>query len=277
MMVANSFGICYSLFNMWIWPFKPRKIGLVLGGGVSHGIAHVGVLKVIERYKIPIDYIAATSSGAIVGALYAAGLEMHMIEEIALHLHWRNLVRVNIFQKGMVSTKGIHDLLVKYLGDKEFKDMKIPFAVAATCLKQAEVCVLDHGRIADAVAGASAFPGAFLPVAINNYLVADGGIAGHQVPVDVCRKMGAKYIIASDVVPVFPISHLPMDPMHVFERSVNILMHKLAQSQIYSADILIQPQISEEDLWHLDEHKARRLIGAGEGAALQALRKLRRD
>lgn len=275
MQIVLAFVILFN--TMWLWPFKPRKIGLVLGGGVSHGTAHVGVLKVIERYKIPIDYIAATSSGAIVGALYAAGLEMQLIEEIALHLHWRNLIKVNIFQKGMLTTKGIQDLLVKYLGDKEFKDMKIPFAVAATCLKQAEVCVLDKGKVAEAVAAASAFPGAFLPVEIDHHLVADGGVAGYQVPVDVAKKMGAKYIIACDVVPVFPVSHLPMDPMHIFERSVNILMHKLALSQIYKADILIQPQISEEDLWHMDEHKSRRLIGAGEGAALQALRKLRRD
>ncbi|MEA3494237.1 MAG: patatin-like phospholipase family protein [Candidatus Margulisiibacteriota bacterium] len=262
---------------MWIWPFKPRRIGLVLGGGVSHGVAHIGVLKVIERYKIPIDYIAATSSGAIVGALYAAGLEMHLIEELALHLHWRNLVKISILQKGMLTTRGVHDRLVEYLGDKEFKDLKTPFAVAATCLKQAEVCILDKGKVADAVAGSSAFPGFFLPLEIGQHLLVDGGVTGYQVPVDTAKKMGAKFIIASDVVPIFPVSHLPLDPIHVFERSANILMHKLALSQIYRADILIQPQISEEDLWHLDESKARRLISAGEGVALQALKKLRRD
>ncbi len=273
MIVANSFGICYSLFTMWLWPFKPRKIGLVLGGGVSHGIAHVGVLKVIERYKIPIDYISGTSSGAIVGVLYAAGLEMRLIEEIALSFNWFDLFRINIFREGFITTEGIQNVIKKYLGDIEFKDLKIPFAAVGTCLRRAEACVLDHGKVAPAVGGVSAFPGIFSPVMIEDHLVVDGGISGNQLPVDVVKQMGANYVIASDVVPVYTVHDLSRKPQDVFERSVNIIMHGLSLPQMKRANILIQPQI-EEDLWGFDEDKARRMINEGEKAALKSLHKI---
>jgi NTE family protein len=262
---------------MSFWLFKKRKIGLVLGGGVSHGVAHIGVLKAIERYKIPIDIIAATSSGGIVGSLYAAGLDLHLIEELAMNLHWSSLIKVHLLKKGLLTTEGIEKLIKQYIGDKKFSELKIPMVIVGTCLKKADVCVIDSGKVARAVAGASAFPGAFVPIEINNHLIADGGIAGYQVPVNIAKQYGANFIIASDVVPVHPVSKMSLDPMHVFERAVNILMHRLAEPQTKKADILIQPEISEEDLWHLDEKKSRRLISAGESAALQALRKLRRD
>ena len=249
---------------------------MVLGGGVSHGIAHVGVLKVIERFHIPIDYIAATSSGGIVGAFYAAGMEIEKIEEIALKMNWHNLVRIHLFRKEMVTISGIEDMLKKYLGDKQFSDMKIPFAVAATCLKKADLCILNEGSVAKAVAAGCAFPGAFAPAKINSFLAADGGVIGYQVPVDVARKMGANFVIASDVVPVYPVEDIPMDPLHIFERAVNILMNKLSEDQTRRANILVQPAIGEEDLWHLDEHKARRMVSAGEIAAEKVLRKLAR-
>jgi NTE family protein len=259
---------------MYFWPFKARKIGLVLGGGVSHGIAHVGILKAIDEYKIPIDFMSATSSGAIVGAAYAAGLPLKKIEEIALNLNWMDIVKINIFREGFVTTGGVQDILRKYLGDLEFKDLKIPFAAVGTCLKRAEVCVLNRGKVAPAVGGVTAFPGIFSPVAIEDYLVGDGGISGNQLPVEAVKKMGANYVIASDVVPIYAVSELSKNPLEVFERSVNIIMHKLSLPQAKKADVLIQSEI-REDLWSLDEDKARRMIDAGEKAALAALKGMR--
>jgi NTE family protein len=256
--------------------FKPQKIGLVLGGGVSHGIAHVGVLKAVDKYKIPIDYIAATSSGALVGAAYAAGLPIKKIEEIALALNWLDLIKINIFREGFVTTGGIQDILKKSIGDLEFKDLKIPFVAVGTCLRRAEACILDHGKVAPAVGGVSAFPGIFSPVMIENHLVADGGIAGNQLPVDAVKKMGADFVIASDVVPINTIPDLSRKPLDVFERSLNIIMHRLSVPQMKKADILVQPQI-EEDLWSFDENKARRMIDEGERVALKALRKIRQN
>ena len=254
---------------------KDRKIGLVLGGGVSHGIAHVGVLRVIERLKIKVDYMAATSSGGIVGALYAAGIDVDTIEKMALKLKWINLVKFKLSPRKLFSFRvaGVGDLVRKYIGDLDFPDLKIPLAIASTCLKDAKLFVLDKGNVGDAVAAGAAFPGTFSPVKIGEHLLADGGISGHQVPVDVAKNMGANFVIASDVVPIYRVVHMPTDPLHVLERSLNILIHNLGRSQTQRADLIIAPHIAEEDLWSLDEKKARRLIYAGEMAANQALSK----
>ena len=102
----------------------------------------------------------------------------------------------------------------------------------------------------------------------------DGGI-GDNLPVDAVKKLGANYVIASDVIPAKPVRYLPRDPFQVFGRSLDIVLNKLSLEQRKKANILIEPQI-EEDIWHLDLHKAKRLIAAGEAAAHKALRKLRR-
>ena len=259
-----------------MWPFK-KKIGLALSGGVSHGIAHVGVLKAIEKYKIPIHCVAGTSSGSIVGALYASGLELPVIEEIALKMNWHTMLRIHPFQSGHVTMEGLETMLRKYLGDKDFSQLKVPFAVATTCLRSAELCIIKSGKVSRAVLAATAFPGAFAPIEVDGHLVADGGIIGYEVPVDVCKVLGANFVIASEVSPVVPLKNISLDPLHVFDRALNIIMHNLALPQIRKANIMITPPIGEEDLWSMDEKKARRLIAAGEASALHVLRKFRRD
>jgi len=261
---------------MGFWIFGRKKIGLALSGGASRGISHVGVLKVIERYNIPIDCIAATSSGAVVGAFYASGLELPLIEEIALKLHWRSLIRVDLLRPGMISTHGIKDVLGKHLGDKTFSHLKIPLRVATTCLESGEPCVVKEGNVALAVEAATAFPGVFAPVTIDNRSMADGGISGQNLPVNVVKDMGANFVIASYVGFLRRVKKMPKDPIHVFERAVSVMMNRMAAPQRKDADILIEPHIEEEDSWHMDEKKSRRLIAEGERSAEDALFKLRR-
>jgi len=249
---------------------------LALSGGASRGISHVGVLKVIERYNIPISCIAATSSGAVVGAFYAAGLELPLIEEIALKMNWRSLIRINIREPGMISTHGIKDVLCKHLGDKTFLHLKIPLHVATTCLETGEPCVVKEGNVACAVEAATAFPGVFAPVEIGGRTMADGGISGQNLPVNVVKDMGANFVIASYVGFLRSVKKMPKDPIHVFERAVSVMMNRMAAQQREEADILIEPRIEEEDTWHMDEKKSRRLIAEGERAAEDALFKLRR-
>jgi NTE family protein len=253
--------------------FGKRKIGLVLGGGVARGIAHIGVLKVIEQYKIPIEYIAATSSGAIVGAAYAAGMEIRLIEEIALRIKWQRILKIAFFRPGFVSTDAIRELVIKYIGDKEFSELKMPLAVVTADIKTGEPVVFTGGRVARVVAASAAVPGIFAPEEIGNHFLVDGGL-GDNLPVDTVKQMGANYTIAVDVVPSRPIHALPRDPFQMYGRAFDIVMHKLTLEQRKKANILIDPRI-EEDIWHLDLHKAKRLIAAGEAAAQQALRRLR--
>lgn len=256
------------------WPFQKKKLGLVLGGGVARGIAHIGVLKVFDQYKVPFSCIAATSSGSLVGAAYAAGLEIRLIEEIALRISWGRILKVAFFRPGFISGEAIEELLIKYIGDKTFADLKIPFACVATDLKTGEAVTINRGRVTRAVAASSAFPGIFAPEEINHHFLVDGGIA-NNLPVDVAQKMGANYIVAVDVVPSKAVHHFPKDPFQSFGRSLDLILHKLSQEQREKADLLIDPKI-EEDIWHLDLNKAKRLIKAGETAAQLVVNRLRR-
>ncbi|MBU0502666.1 MAG: patatin-like phospholipase family protein [Candidatus Margulisbacteria bacterium] len=257
---------------MFFWPFGKKKNGLTLGGGVARGIAHIGVLKVIEQYKIPIDFIAGTSSGAIVGAAYASGLEIRLIEEIALRISWTRILKLAFFRPGLISATAIEELLVKYVGDKIFSDLKIPFVAVATDIRTGEEVLLRRGKVAKAVAASSAFPGLFAPEEINKRFLVDGGLA-NNLPVAPARQMGAERVIAVDVVPAQPVKHLPKDPFQAFGRSLDLALHKMSLKQRASADILVDPEI-DDDIWHLDLHKAKRLIAAGEATAHKALRKL---
>jgi NTE family protein len=247
------------------WNFGKKKIGLVLGGGVARGLAHVGVIRVLDKNKIPIDYIAATSSGAMVGVLYAAGLDIGKIEEIALKISWGSLLRLAFFRPGLVTSQGVEKFVVDYVGDKDFSELKIPLACVASDIMTGEAVVFKKGKVAKAVAASAAFPGLFIPVEAAQKYCVDGGIA-NNLPVDVVEEMGANFVIASDVIPSKPATITLKDPLQVFGRSLDIMLHKTSLENRKRADVLIEPYINE-DVWHLDLHKAKHLIAAGEVAA----------
>jgi NTE family protein len=253
--------------------FGRKKIGLVLGGGVARGIAHIGVLKVIEKYQIPIECIVGTSSGAMVGAVYAAGLEVGLIEELSLRISWGRIFKLAFFRPGFISGEGIRELMIKYIGEKKFADLKIPLAVVATEIKSGEPVVISRGEVAKAVAASTAFPGVFAPEEYDHQTVVDGGLS-LNLPVELPKQLGANYVVAVDVVPARPIHYVPRDAFQVFGRSLDLVLHKISAEQRGKANILIEPQI-DEDIWQLDIHKAKKLIASGEKAALQALRRLR--
>ncbi|MBN2057562.1 MAG: patatin-like phospholipase family protein [Candidatus Saganbacteria bacterium] len=259
-----------------LWPILgKKKIGLVLGGGIARGIAHIGVLKVIERYKIPIEYISATSSGALIGSAYAAGMEVRLIEEIGLRISWGRIIRLALFKPGLISDQGVKDLVRKYIGELEFSQLKIPLSVVATDLKSARPIIFSKGDLAKAVAASSAFPGLFSPEEINHHLVVDGAIT-YNLPVQTVRDMGANFVIASDVIPSGSYKHQPHDPLQVFSRALDIVLHQLSYEQRKKANILIDPDY-KDDIWPFDLSRAKALIAAGEHAAHNALRRLRRQ
>lgn len=240
---------------------------------MARAIAHIGVLKVLDQHKIPIHSIAATSAGSIVAATYAAGLDVQVIEEIALRINWSKIIKIAFFKPGFMSEEGLEEMMTRYIGEKKFSDLKIPLSVVATEIKSGAPVILNHGPVARAVAASSAFPGVFTPVEIGHQFLVDGGIS-YNLPVDVVKKMGANFSVAVDVVPAHPIHYLPHDAFQAFGRALDIVLHKISQEQRDKADVLIEPKM-DEDIWHLDLHKAKRLIGAGELAAQKALKFLR--
>jgi NTE family protein len=260
---------------MFKWLFGKKKVGLVLGGGVARGIAHVGVIRVLKEAAVPVNLVVGTSSGSVIGAALAAGLEQRMIEEIALRIKWGEFFKFAFFRPGLASAGALEDFVVKYIGDLRFSDLKIPFAAVATDLRSGNRVIIREGRIARAIAASAAFPGFFAPEEIHGRHLIDGGIAGN-VPVDVARELGADYIIASDAVPSRSVKAVPDDPLQMFGRALDMVLKRLSAAEFHRADALIELDM-EEDIWHLDFHKARKLITAGEVAAHRVINKIKRD
>ena len=127
-----------------------KRVGLALGGGVGRGLAHIGVLLVLERAGIPIDCVSGTSAGSIMGAVYCAGWSLDRIREEARRIRWRQLASPVWPSRGLVSFDKLERWLVAKLGDLSFADLKIPYAAAATDLKTFEPVTLREGRLAPA-------------------------------------------------------------------------------------------------------------------------------
>ncbi|MFH1386750.1 MAG: patatin-like phospholipase family protein [bacterium] len=257
------------------WFQKKRKVGLVLGGGVARGIAHIGVLKALQERKVPIDYVVGTSSGSFVGAAFAAGMDVALIEQIALRIHWGEFFKFSFFRPGLISSQAIEDFVIKYIGDLKFSELKIPFAAVGTDIKNGDQVVISEGKIAAAVAASAAFPGFFAPGEFKGKIIIDGGIAAN-VPVKAAKQMGAEYVIASDVILRKAVHSVPHDPGQVLGRSLDLIFKKLSCEEAKLADVLIELEM-EEDIWHIDLHKAKKLITAGEVAAHRHLHQISKD
>lgn len=176
------------------------KIELALGSGAARGMAHIGVLKALDECDIPVQSVAGTSSGALVGAAYASG-KLDEIEEFALNIDWKIIASYCDFvlpRKGLMEGTKITKLLSQIINQPDFDDLIIKFAAVATDLNTGEEIVLQRGNVTEAVRASISLPGIFEPVFINNRMLVDGGLV-NPVPVNVARSQGAEKIIAVDL------------------------------------------------------------------------------
>jgi NTE family protein len=158
-------------------------------------MAHVGVIGLLERENIPIDCIAGTSAGSLVGAAYAAGLRGHDLMEAALRIRWQDIARPAWPRRGFVSFERLEHLLVDILGDLTFADLGMPYAAVAADLATGEQVVLKEGRLAPAVRASCSVPGLVIPAEIDGRLLNDGGVF-NNLPISVVRDLGADVVIA---------------------------------------------------------------------------------
>ena len=172
-------------------PPPPQKIGLVLGGGGAKGNASLGALKVIEESGIKIDYIAGTSIGAIIGALYAAGYSVDEIEDLFCMMKWTDLLRGKRMEEKF-------DELLSDRGVYNFKDLKIPFRCVAVNVNTGKDEVFAKGEVYKAIRASMSIPPVYTPVEVNGEEYVDGGFI-NNLPVDVVKAMGAVFVIARDV------------------------------------------------------------------------------
>ena len=180
-------------------------VGLVLGVGVAYGLCHIGVFKVIEEEKIPIDIIAGSSIGALLASLWATGRTAEEIIEITREFKepkyiWRGFVDLTFPSIGFIKGNKLYNFLKRYLGNKTFSDVKLPLKIIASDVKRKEPRVLDKGLLIDAVMASCAMPGVFRPFRLREEMLMDGGVIS-PLPTEALFKMGVRKIIAVNVTP----------------------------------------------------------------------------
>ncbi len=183
---------------------EKKKIGLALGSGAARGLAHIGVLKALKEKDVPVEVIAGSSMGALVGACYARWGEIGSLEEIVLKTDWKQLARladpnVALLFKGVIYGKKVKELLKTLIGDVEFKDLLMPLAVVATDVNTGEEVIIREGSVIEAVGASIAIPGIFMAVKFKNRFLMDGGIV-NPLPVKIVKDMGANFVIACNVI-----------------------------------------------------------------------------
>jgi NTE family protein len=200
-----------------------NMIGLALGSGAAFGMAHIGVLKVLEREKIPIGVVSGASIGAVIAAMWGIGLSPKEIESISERMKIKlNIMRLLDFTfpiSGILAGKRLRRFLRAILGDRTFEDMKIPVKVIVYDLANRETMVVDKGKLTDAVYKSVAVPGIFQPIMEEGRMLVDGGVS-NPVPVDALFKSGAKKVIAVNVLP---------GPRNIYER--NMALREVAREE----------------------------------------------
>ncbi len=252
-------------------PRQP-KVGLALGGGFARGLAHIGVLKVLEEENIPIDFIAGTSVGSVIGAAYASGISAKELEEIASLVRFKDFSRWTFSRFGLFSNDKMSVFLRKILRCRTFEELRIPLAIAATDIMTGQPEVFTSGELVDPVRASCAYPGMFHPVKIDGRLFVDGLLA-HAVPAMPLRDMGAERVIS-----VYLSAHWVKKggPRHVFDvigQCFSIAQERMCGPWKSASDVLVQPEIGE--FAYDDFVRAPDLIRAGEAATRAALPEIR--
>lgn len=252
-----------------------KKIGLALSGGGARGFSHVGALKVLVEHGIPIDMIAGTSAGSIVGAAYASGMTIGEIELMAYKAGWTDLVRPSMSVGGMLSNVPLGRFLKGHFPITRFEDLAIPFsAVAFDLATNAQVTLASGGDLITAIRASCAVPGVFAPVKDEQgRTLVDGGVVS-PLPVQTVRNMGADVVIAVDLVSCgATFRSSSRTGFGVMIQGALALLRVVARGEQGGADIVIEPQIA-----HLrpDQiNKREEFLALGEKAAFDKIDEIR--
>lgn len=279
---------------------RPR-IGLVLGGGGARGAAHVGVLRVLEEYRVPVDCVAGTSMGALVGAAYASGMSSAEIEKLIVGIDWgetfgaggtrdlqpihlktarvtySNRLEFGLRRNGLLAPGGLVqsqqiDSLLRTIVSRaryqdSFDDLPIPFRAIATDVRSGEMLILGGGDLSVAMRASMAVPGAFAPVRVDDRVLVDGGLV-RNLPVDVARSMCADVVIASSLVSPEPNVENLQSVLAIVGQMIDIMIKNNERAQLASlTEDDIPVRISLPDMTSGDFDKAPTAIPLGEASA----------
>jgi NTE family protein len=261
-------------------------VGLALGGGYALGLAHIGVLEVFEREGIPVDMIAGTSVGALVGALYARQIDVETMKKHAAELDWlsmTSLLDLTLPKSGLIRGKRVTKLIQRLIGDVKFSDLKIPLACVATDIITGDEVVMSEGSVLEAIRSSISIPIIFSLVKNQGKYLVDGGLV-NPVPVSVQKGMGADFLIAVDVTPdnreraQYLIEHSLSGKvpgiLQVVMQSMYINSFQIARSFSKDADIILRPHLAH--IGPSEFTRARECILEGELAAVDCMAQLKR-
>lgn len=259
-----------------------KKIGLALGSGVYRGFAHIGVIKTLEKHKIPIDYLTGASIGAWVGAHYALNKDITLFENEILD---KPLDSLPMFfdlslTGGFIGGTKLTQYLEKNLDHSRFSDLKIPFKIVATDLISGQPVIFKKGDVALGVRASISVPLVFKPVPYKDKLLIDGGLS-NPVPCDLAREMGADIVIGVNLYHQHEFVDRKFSMPNVVMRTTRIALHNLSKVDVRSADVVINPDtspvIKEQGLQkYFTQEVARELIRIGEKETEKAIPAIKR-
>jgi len=253
---------------------KKQKIGLALGGGGARGLAHIGVIKVLEKEGIPIDFIAGTSIGALVGGLYAYFRDAEKLERIFFIQKWQkvfSLVSASL-RGGFLSHKRLEKYLQTEIGKVNIQDLKVPFIAITVDLLRGKEFKLAKGDLIHAMMASIAIPIVFKPVVYEKKVLVDGGLI-NPIPVDTVKALGADSVIAVSLQSKYFIGRKP-DLLNYGMRALEIFEYQLSREQLKKANVVIEPAV-EYVGW--DRFiKPKEIIAKGEKAALAHLAEIKK-
>ena len=260
-------------------PLGGRGLALVLSGGSARGFAHIGVIKTLEEAGIRPDLIVGTSAGSIVGALYASGMRATELEAVShqangvftLDTDWSRLLRLKSL--GLLTGNALHGFVGQHVGHRPIEKMPVPFAAVATDLGSGSAVAFTRGDAGHAVHASCAVPGMFEPVEIQGKLYADGGLSS-PLPARIARQLGARIVIAVDVIYPPADSGALRSPLDVMFQTFLVQTYRLKEAEIGASDLVIAPDIPGTASQYGFSDRAM-LIAAGEAAARRALPAMR--
>ena len=248
-------------------------IGVALGGGFARGMAHIGVLKVLEEEGIPIRLMTGTSVGALIGASYCSGLSLEDLEKVAHSCRFTTFARWTVSRYGFASNDRMVTFLTRTLKVKTFEELRIPLGVTATDFNTGQGVVFHSGSIIDPVRASCAYPGMFLPVEIRGRYLVDGMLS-HPVPTRPLRDMGAERVLAVHLKGTWAKGGAPRHLFDVIGQSFAIAQDAMSSLWKDAADIVVEPDVA--GFAYDDFKRAGELIQSGEVAMRKVLPEVRR-
>src|SRR5216684_7150833 len=253
------------------WAERRPRVGLALAGGFARGIAHIGVLRVFREAGIPIDMVAGTSVGALIGASYCAGASLEMMEQIACETKFTDFGRWTPSWLGLATNQRMEQFLARFSTIKNFEELKTPLAIAATDINAGlPVYYYQKGPIGPALRASCAYPGLFVPIQYDGRTLVDGFLTA-PVPVEGALLLGADIVIA--VYLEAGNVEEPRTFTDILSRSFNILQRHTDLTWRTQADVVIEPDVKPfvwDDFTRTDE-----LVAVGEAATEAVLPEIR--